>query len=169
MRRFMTYGLVALLMTSTFALTSCGESDEEKFEREMDKAIEEFEKEMDDVRMTHAIIYVNEVVNRTNKYIDETMPWALAKDEAKKEELQSVMLHLANTIYIAGMLLKPVLVHASDKLFEQLGVSDLSNYENIYKYGIVENHTVSKGEQLFPRLDVETEVQFIKELMGENK
>ena len=125
---------------------------------------------MDDLKITEAISVVNELVNRANKYIDETMPWALAKDESKQAKLASVMNHLANAIYIAGMLLKPVLTKASDKLFAQLGVSgDLLNYENVYKFGCVENVAVNKGDQLFPRLDVETEVGFIQDLMGGNK
>ena len=77
------------------------------------------------------------------------------------------MQHLANTIYVAGMLLKPVLVTASDKLFDQLGVSgDLLNYDNIYKYGCTSNLKVEKKDQLFPRLDAEVEVKFIQELMA---
>ena len=125
---------------------------------------------MDDIRITDAIASVNELVNRANKYIDETMPWALAKDEAKRDELASVMTHLANAIYIAGMLLKPIPTKASDKLFAQLGVEgDLLKYENIYRFGAVENIKVNKGDPLFPRLDVETEVAFIQSLMnGEN-
>ena len=134
------------------------------------ETVKQYEMLMDDLKITEAISVVNELVNRANKYIDETMPWALAKDESKQEELASVMNHLANAIYIAGMLLKPVLTKASDKLFAQLGVSgDLLNYENVYKFGCVENVTVNKGDQLFPRLDVETEVGFIQELMGGNK
>ena len=110
---------------------------------------------------------VNELVNRANKYIDETTPWALAKDESKQEELASVMNHLANAIYISGMLLKPVLTRASDKLFAQLGVDgDLLKYENVYNFGCVQNVTVNKGDQLFPRLDMETEVAFIQEMMN---
>ena len=68
------------------------------------------------------------------------------------------------------MLLKPVLTKASDKLFAQLGVTgDLLKYENVYKFGCVENVTVNKGDQLFPRLDTEVEVNFISSLMAGNK
>ena len=134
------------------------------------ETIKQYEMLMDDLKITEAISAVNDLVNRANKYIDETTPWALAKDESKQKELASVMNHLANAIYIAGMLLKPVLTRASDKLFAQLGVSgDLLKYENIYNFGCVENVQVNKGDQLFPRLDVEAEVNFIKDLMGETK
>ena len=131
------------------------------------ETIKQYELLMDDLKITEAIATVNELVNRANKYIDETTPWALAKDESKKDELASVMNHLANAIYISGMLLKPVLTRASDKLFEQLGASgDLLKYENVYNFGCVGNVMVNKGEQLFPRLDVEAETAFIRDLMG---
>ena len=132
--------------------------------------ISSYEKLMDDLKITDAISQVNELVNRANKYIDETEPWALAKDPEKRANLESVMVHLANTIYVAGMLMKPVLVTASDKLFDQLGVTgDLLKYEKIYEYGIVSNLKVEKKDQLFPRLDAAVEVEFIQNLMGGNK
>ena len=105
-----------------------------------------------------------------NNKISEMIENKKNEYQSKQDELASVMNHLANSIYIAGMLLKPVLTTASDKLFAQLGVSgDLLNYENVYKFGCVENVAVNKGDQLFPRLDVETEVGFIQDLMGGNK
>ncbi len=132
--------------------------------------IESYERLMDDLKITDAIAQVNELVNRANKYIDETEPWALAKDPEKKANLESVMVHLANSLYVAGMLLKPVLVTASDKLFDQLGVAgDLLNYDNIYKYGVVGGLKVEKKDQLFPRLDAAVEVEYIQGLMAGNK
>ena len=132
--------------------------------------IESYERLMDDLKITDAIAQVNELVNRANKYIDETEPWALAKDPEKRANLESVMVHLANSLYVAGMLMKPVLVTASDKLFDQLGVTgDLLNYDNIYKYGVVGGLKVEKKDQLFPRLDATVEVEYIQGLMAGNK
>ena len=132
--------------------------------------ISSYEKLMDDLKITDAIVQVNELVNRANKYIDETTPWALAKDEAKKDELASVMYHLAMSIFVCGMLFKPVLVKSSDRIFDQLGIAvEDRKYENIHNYGVLGGLKVDKGEQLFPRLDAAVEVQFIKDLMGENK
>ena len=132
--------------------------------------IDSYERLMDDLKITDAIAQVNELVARANKYIDETEPWNLAKDPEKKANLASVMLHLTNSIYVAGMLLKPVLVNASDKLFEQLGITgDLLNYENIYKYGVTGGLKVEKKEQLFPRLDAAIEVPYIQDMMNGNK
>lgn len=132
--------------------------------------IKNYEDLMDDLKITDAIAMANELSNRANKYIDETTPWILAKDEAKKGELASVMYHLAMSIFVCGMLLKPVLVKSSDRIFDQLGMpEDIRVYDNIHKYDILSNLKVNKGEQLFPRLDASIEVPFIQELMGEKK
>ena len=136
----------------------------------IETTIQEYEKAMDDLRITEAITYVNELVNRTNKYIDETTPWALAKDENKKNELASVMNHLARAIFVASKLYHPVLVTASDKAFDQLGVSlENRDYQNIHNKNVLDNATVNKGDLLFPRLDAEIEVKFIDDLMAETK
>ena len=134
------------------------------------ETVKQYESLMDDLKVTEAISVVNELVNRANKYIDETTPWALAKDESKQDELASVMNHLANSIYIAGMLLKPVLIHASDNLFAQLGLSkEEAVYDKVYKFGSIQNLKVNKGDQLFPRLDAAIEVEFLQGLMGGKK
>ena len=127
--------------------------------------------ESEDIRrkaIADAITEIFTLFKRCNKYIDETTPWVLAKDPARIDELASVMNHLANAIFIAAMLYKPVLVTASDKAFDQLGVPEnLRSYDNIYSFGILGNVDVQKGDPLFPRLDPSIEVPFIKELMGE--
>ena len=132
--------------------------------------IANYENAMDDLRITEAITYVNELVNRANKYIDETMPWALAKDEANKDQLASVMNHLAYAIYVASRLYHPVLVTAADKAFDALGLSEEERkYENISNPKLLDNHQVVKGDPLFPRLDATIEVPFINGLMSGNK
>ena len=133
-------------------------------------SIDQYEKAMDELRITDAIIAVNELVNRGNKYIDETTPWALAKDEANREQLASVMNHLAYVIYVASRLYHPVLVTASDKAFDQLGIKEeLRGYENIHNKNVLDDATVVKGDPLFPRLDAAIEVEFISSLMAGNK
>lgn len=132
--------------------------------------IKNYEDLMDDLKITDALAMVNELSNRANKYIDETTPWALAKDESKKDELASVMYHLAMSLFVCGMLFKPVLVKSSDRIFDQLGIDEANRvYEKIHEYGCLSGLKVNKGDQLFPRLDAAVEVPFIKELMGENK
>ena len=132
--------------------------------------VSNYENAMDDLRITEAITYVNELVNRANKYIDETMPWALAKDPEQADKLASVMNHLAYSIFVASRLYHPVLVTASDKAFDQLGLSESERgYENILNKNILDNHQVNKGEPLFPRLDAAIEVPYINGLMNGNK
>ena len=132
--------------------------------------ISNYENAMDDLRITEAVTYVNELVNRANKYIDETVPWVLAKDPEQVDKLASVMNHLAYAIFAASRLYHPVLVTASDKAFEQLGLTqEEAKYENISNKKLLDNHQVNKGEPLFPRLDATIEVPFISGLMGENK
>lgn len=134
-----------------------------------ESTIKIYESNLDDLKITEAIASVNELVSRANKYIDETTPWVLAK-EGKTEELASVMNHLANAIFISAKLYEPVLVKASLKVYDQLGLpEEARDYNNVYKFGSVENYKVVKGEQLFPRLDSEVEVAYIQELMGANK
>ena len=129
-------------------------------------AVKKYEEALDDLRITEAFTYVNEIVNRANKYIDETTPWVLAKDESKKEELASVMNHLANAIFVAATLYKPILVVAGSKALDQLNVpSELRSYEHVYDFGCIGGFKVNKAEQLFPRLDAKTEVEFISKLM----
>ncbi len=125
---------------------------------------------MDDLKITEGVTAAMEIVARANKYIDETTPWALAKEEDKKQALASVMNHLASALYISGMLLKPILVRASDGLFTQLGLDPKNvKYEDVYRFDFIGGQTVNKGDQLFPRLDNKVEVEFIQALMGENK
>lgn len=132
-----------------------------------EKTVKAYEALSDDLKVTEAYAEVLNLVSRANKYIEETAPWALAKDEAKREELESVMAHLAQVLFEAGTLLSPVLVTKSEKIFDQLGVpSDLRTYENASKFGCLDGLQSQKGEQLFPRLDVEAETEFIASLMN---
>ena len=131
-----------------------------------EKTIKAYEVLSDDLKVTESYAAVMDLVSAANKYIEESAPWALAKDPEKKETLESCMSHLANIIYLAGTLLSPILVTKSEKIYDQLGVdASMRNYECATKFGSLGGQTVNKGDQLFPRLDVEAEVQFIKDLM----
>ncbi len=129
-----------------------------------------YESYNDDLKVSEAYVEVMNLVSRANKYIEETAPWALAKDPDKKKELESVMAHLAHVLYSAGMMMKPVLVHKSDAIFASLGCSEEDKqYENISKLGFLGGRKVVKGEQLFPRLDAEKEIQAIADMMAAPK
>ncbi|MCD8194981.1 MAG: methionine--tRNA ligase, partial [Coprobacillus sp.] len=126
------------------------------------ETISKYEELMDDLKITDAFICVNDLVNRANKYIDETQPWALFK-EGKIDELASVMSHLINVLYVASQLYRPVLVESSEKAFDQLNIAQkLRDYKNIYTFGIIGGQKLGKSEPLFPRLDENVEVEAIK-------
>ncbi|MBQ2891354.1 MAG: methionine--tRNA ligase [Bacilli bacterium] len=108
--------------------------------------------------LQNALTKVWQIVTRANKYIDETAPWVLAKDDAKQEELKSVMYHLAEALRIASTLLAPVLIETCPKVIEYLGIQEEMSVENLtfgYEY---KNNVVSSLQPLFKRLDVQKEL-----------
>lgn len=139
------------------------------FEELRNLSITKYETYMDDLHITEATDSAMEIVRAANKYIDDTAPWVLAKDESKKEELASVMAHLANAIFVSTMLLKPILVNSYKKVFNFLNIEEETTYEEIHKDFFLNNKHVNKPEILFPRLDVEAEVTEITNMMGNVK
>lgn len=128
--------------------------------------ITNYEVAFDDLKVTDAIIETFKMISATNKYIDNTKPWELAK-ETDKTALSSVMNHLANNLYIAALLLSPILTRAPKELFAQLGVeSSLQKFACLKKYGVLGGQKVQKGNPLFPRLDMAKEVEFIRNMMN---
>ena len=110
---------------------------------------------MDEYHIADAIDAVVTLLRRANKYIDETMPWALAKDEAQKDRLGTVMYNLLEAIRFAAVLLTPIIPGSCEKIFAQLGTS-LSTYDSIDKFGSrPAGETVGDAEVLFSRIDEE--------------
>ena len=131
--------------------------------------IKSYEAKEDDLHVTEGYIDVMNLLARANKYIEETTPWALAKDESKKENLDSVLAHLARVIFVGTKLLEPVLVHKSKEIFISLGLDEKeTDYNNINNEHLLDGKTVHKDGVLFPRLDENKEVEYIKGLMGNN-
>ena len=106
------------------------------------------------------------MIGRANKYIDETTPWILAKDEAKKNRLGTVLYNLAEALRISAVLLSAFLPETADKIFAQLNITN-KTWESLKEFnGTVVGTTVKKGENLFPRIDVEAKLE---ELAAMNK
>ncbi len=129
---------------------------------------QKYEEAMEEMQFSVALTSVWNIISRANKFIDETMPWKLAKDESKRSELESVLSHLAETLRRIAILLKPFLTQTPKKMFEQLNIQDekLQSWESLNEFGVIPEGTkVQKGKPLFPRLDVEKEVAYIKENM----
>lgn len=124
---------------------------------------------MEKMEFNTAIAEVWTLVSRANKYIDETQPWVLAKDEEKKNELDSVMVHLAESLRIVAILLQPVMTTTPKRIFEQLGLdSERMSMEAIH-FGEFPSgvKVTTKGTPIFPRLDMETEVTYIQKKMSQ--
>lgn len=133
------------------------------------QTIEKVENAFENLEFSVALTAISQLISRTNKYIDETQPWVLAKDEANQPQLDSVMYHLVETLRIVSVLLQPFLTRAPKKIWAQLGITEgeLTAWESIRTYGqIPAGTTVVKGEPIFPRLDSKEEVAYIVEAMG---
>jgi len=123
------------------------------------------EEHMDDMRFSNALSHLWELVSRTNKYIDETAPWTLAKSEENRERLGTVMYNLAESIRITSILLQPFMTKAPAKIWSQLGIAEqteVQSWESAGTWGTLPaGSRVNRGEVLFPRFDVEKELEFI--------
>lgn len=123
---------------------------------------------IDQTQINNALAEIFKVVSRANKYIDETTPWILGKDESKKARLATVLYNLLETIRIVSTLLSCFMPNTMPKVWEQIGAqeSDIS-YENAGKFGVMPaNVTVHKGDIIFPRIDVEKEIDELNKIIG---
>ena len=122
---------------------------------------EKYDEQMEKYAFQNALAEVFKVISRTNKYIDETAPWALGKDETKKARLATVLYNLLESLRVSASLLSPFMPESAAKITEQIGATaeDVS-YENAAKYGVLpKNVTVHKGATLFPRIDMQKELE----------
>lgn len=131
--------------------------------------VKAYHESMENLQFSVALATVWKFISRTNKYIDETTPWVLAKDETQKDMLGNVMTHLVENIRFAAVLLRPFLTNAPYQIFEQLNINNqaLHEFDSLSQYGhLTEPITVTeKPTPIFPRLDVAAEVEYIKESM----
>ncbi|WP_139994457.1 methionine--tRNA ligase [Paenibacillus paridis] len=133
------------------------------------ETITQVEAALENMEFSVALASLWQLVSRTNKYIDETQPWALAKNEDQKAELASVMHHLAESLRIVSILLQPFLTHSPREMWKQLGIEpgELTSWESTKKFGSLPGGTkVSKDAPLFPRLDTAEEAAFIAAAMS---
>ncbi len=126
---------------------------------------------MESYAFQDGLIEIFKVVSRANKYIDETAPWVLAKDEANKPRLARVMYNLLETIRICGILLTPYMPDSAEKIREQIGADEsVYNWETAGVYGsLPQTVTVHKGAALFPRIDMNKELAFLEDRMAKQK
>ena len=126
------------------------------------------EAHMDDFHFNNALEEIWAVIARANKYIDEKMPWVLAKDESKKAELDTVMSNLAETLRMISILIIPYMHTASERMRDQLGLSDVEpEWSNLEVFRMMVGARVHKGNPLFPRLDVAQEIEILSKTQQE--
>jgi methionyl-tRNA synthetase len=128
-----------------------------------------YEESMEKMQFSVVLSELWSLVSRTNKYIDETSPWVLAKDEADKPKLAAVMYNLAESLRHIAVLIQPFMTTAPKQIMEQLGLDEkLLSWDTIETFGntIPQNiKVVEKGTPIFPRLDAEVEIAYIREQM----
>lgn len=122
---------------------------------------------MDETQLNNALAEIFKVISRANKYIDETTPWILGKDESKKARLASVLYNLLEAIRISTTLLSCFMPTTMPKVWEQIGADkELITYENAGKFNVLPlDVTVHKGPALFPRIDADKEIEELNELI----
>ena len=123
---------------------------------------------MENLHFSNAMDSIWEIISRTNKYIDETAPWVLAKEE-NKEKLKAVMCHLVENLRIVAILIEPAMTDTSNKILQQLGMDGerYKEYNSIKDYGkaIEGLKVIEKGEPIFLRLDPKEEIEYIQNKM----
>ena len=136
----------------------------------VEESIAEYHKRMNAVDYPRALEAVWNIISRTNKYIDETAPWVLAKEDGDKEQLAAVMAHLAASLRVVAHLIQPFMMNTSNAIMEQLGLGLDFDLENLTLAGFPENVTVvAKGTPIFPRLDMDEEIAYIQSQMTVGK
>ena len=140
---------------------------DEELEQYAMEQIEAFEKKWQNYEIANAIQEIWNLIARTNKYIDETMPWTLAKEE-KTEELNSVMYHLIENLRKIAIMIKPFMNETADNILHQIGIenNDQKVWNSLQEYDKIQNiKVIEKGQPIFMRLNVAEEVEYIKGLM----
>ena len=132
---------------------------DEGLKKTAQQAIEAMTEDMENLQFSTALEQLWTLIRRTNKYIDETTPWILAKDEAKKEELGTVLYNLLESLRIIAIALKPFLIDAPEKIWQQLGIKEdieEQSWEQVKEWGGLEaGIKVNSGDPIFPRIDIE--------------
>ncbi|TCL00050.1 methionyl-tRNA synthetase [Natranaerovirga hydrolytica] len=149
-----------------------GTLPEQRKATEFDKSIEELsaktiksvEKSMEQFLFSDALVSVWEFVRRVNKYIDETTPWILAKDESKKDELSNVLYYLVESLRQISILIEPFMPQTPSLMRVQLGIKEeaLTTWESLEIFGQLKTTTVQKGNVIFPRIDLEEEIKALE-------
>lgn len=152
-----------------------GYKTETPFDADLEKMINSLSAKFDDamnrMQFNEAFEELWKLIRRANKYIDETMPWKLAKEEDEKDKLNSVLYHLIEVLRVVAVFLRPMLKITSDRILEQINIpTEEATLESVSSFGgYPVGNKVKRGENLFPRLDIDKEMQELEALFGEKE
>jgi methionyl-tRNA synthetase len=132
-------------------------------------AVDKVEVNLENLQFSTALAELWKAVSRCNKYIDETMPWALAKDETKNGRLAAVMYNLAESIRIISIMIQPFMPETPEKIWSQMGISkENTQWDSIKVWGgYSESAKVFKGEIIFPRIDLKKEMEELEAITSD--
>lgn len=151
-----TLNMIGKFQQKILLPTTEGTDLDKSFRAEALDTAKSYRKLMEKIQLSDAVKLVWKFIGRANKYIDETMPWKLAKDENQRQELANVLYNLAESLRVVGILISPFMPDTAQKIFAQLRISDDFNLDDAEIFGKLEsNHEVGKPEQLFPRILIE--------------
>lgn len=154
------------------AYAGCVTEFDQTLEDFIKATVEKVEKNFEDMQFSIVLSDIWALVARTNKYIDETAPWVLAKDEANKDKLASVMNHLAESLRQIAIMIEPFMPRTTPQIFAQLGIEGEASkvWDSLTQFDTLAAQTkvVEKGTPIFPRLEVEVEVEYIKDQMSQS-
>ena len=134
-------------------------------QRVITEQIAKMENNMEKLFFNNALEDIWVIIRRMNKYIDETMPWVLAKEEANKPKLAGVLYTLAEAIRIVSIMIEPFMPRTPEKIWVQFGIErgDVTAWDTIHTFGtLTRTLTAKKGENMFPRIDKEKELAILE-------
>ncbi len=161
-----TCGMIEKYFGGTLPSEQEGTEFDEDLKATVASTIEKFEANMDKMVFSDALTELWTLIRRTNKYIDETQPWVLIKEESKKPVLAGALYNVCETIRIISILLQPCLTRTPKLIWQQIGVEEgaLTEWESIRTFGLLPKElTVKKGDALFPRIDMKKELEALEE------
>lgn len=168
-----TVGMIDKYFNGTLPVFSNDSDENEKSRKDFcNDTIKKVEQYMDKMQFSNALTEIWNLVRRVNKYIDETTPWFLAKDESNKDKLANVMYTLAESLRIIGILITPSMPNTSKAIFEQLSIKDnnLLIWDSAKTFGLLpKDLSITKGNVIFPRIDIEKELKDLDAMIEATK
>ena len=163
-----TFSMIQKYFGGTLPADRDAEAIDEELISCANEAVAGFEAKMDDIHIQEAIAEIMKLLGRANKYIDETTPWILAKDEAKKTRLATVLYNLTESIRICTIALAPVMPRCTNIVLERMGLAEgdaLRGWDTIHSFGaLTPEVSVVVGDALFPRIDINKELDYLASL-----